>query len=110
MSTHSSFASRQISPTETRSLRTDDVRSNPDTRPPLLTECRDCSGAGLRTHDHPGDPWARTFQCETCEGAGEVVAGCECCRDDAVEFFDGSFLCEQHAAEARADALLASAP
>src|SRR4029079_3116015 len=77
---------------------------------PLLIECDDCSGAGQITHDHPNDPWAKAWTCSMCDGTGQVIAGCECCREDAVEIFDGSYLCEQHAAEARADALLESAP
>ena len=71
---------------------------------PLMTKCRECEGAGMRTHDHPSDPWARTFRCETCEGTGEVIAGCDCCREDATERFDGLLLCELCAAEQRADA------
>ena len=71
----------------------------------MMSECRECSGAGLRTHDHPSDPWARTFQCETCEGAGEVIAECQCCSRDAVEVFDGLTLCAACAEEQRADAL-----
>jgi hypothetical protein len=45
-----------------------------------------------------------------CDGTGEVIPGCECCRDDATEMFDGSYLCAAHAAEARADALIGAAP
>jgi DnaJ-class molecular chaperone len=70
----------------------------------LMTECRECGGAGLRTHDHPNDPWARVFECEGCEGTGEVVAECECCSRDAVTVFDGLKSCGSCAAEQRADA------
>jgi len=106
VSTHSSFASRQISLTETRSLRTDDVRSNPDTRPPLLTECDDCSGAGRICLGHCNDPWVRTQRCETCEGTGEVTLECNGwkCRADATEWVDGAAWCDVHAAEQKADA------
>ena len=71
---------------------------------PLLSECDDCRGCGLRTHDHPNDPWARTFQCRECEGTGEVVAECECCSRDAVTVFDGLKLCATCAREQMADA------
>ena len=74
--------------------------------PPLLIECDDCSGAGQITHDHPNDPWARAWTCSMCDGTGEVIAGCECCREDATEFWGGLYLCTAHAAEQRADALL----
>jgi len=77
--------------------------------PPLLIECDDCSGAGQITHDHPNDPWARAWTCSMCDGTGEVIAGCACCREDATERFDGLLLCELCAAEQRADALLDSA-
>ena len=100
MSRHSSLSPCPIA-AESVTFRTTSVRSNPDT---LMTECRECSGAGLRTHDHPGDPWARTFQCRECEGTGEVVADCECCNGVAVEVFDGLKLCGSCAAEQRADA------
>jgi len=75
-----------------------------ETAAPLLIECDDCSGAGQITHDHPNDPWARAWTCSMCDGTGEVIAGCECCREDAVEIFGGLYLCAVHAAEARADA------
>ena len=40
----------------------------------LMTECRECGGAGARTHDHPNDPWARVFESAgACEGTGEVA-------------------------------------
>jgi len=76
----------------------------------LLIECDDCSGAGQITHDHPNDPWAKAWTCSMCDGTGEVIAGCACCREDATERFDGLLLCELCAAEQRADALLESAP
>jgi hypothetical protein len=44
-----------------------------------------------------------------CDGTGEVIAGCDCCREDATERFDGLLLCELCAAEQKADALLDSA-
>jgi len=72
--------------------------------PPLLIECDDCSGAGQITHDHPNDPWARAWTCSMCDGTGEVIAGCDCCREDATEFWGGLYLCTAHAAEQKADA------
>jgi DnaJ-class molecular chaperone len=78
--------------------------------PPLLIECDDCSGCGQITHDHANDPWAKAWTCSMCDGTGEVIAGCACCREDATERFDGLLLCELCAAEQRADALLESAP
>ena len=72
--------------------------------PPLLIECDDCSGAGRITHDHPNDPWAKAWTCSMCDGTGQVIAGCECCREDATERFDGLYLCAAHAAEQKADA------
>jgi hypothetical protein len=39
-----------------------------------------------------------------CDGTGRVIAGCECCREDATERFDGLMLCAAHAAEQKADA------
>ena len=74
--------------------------------PPLLIECDDCHGAGLVTNGHANDPWARAWTCSMCDGTGEVIAGCECCREDATEFWGGLYLCTAHAAEQRADALL----
>ena len=74
--------------------------------PPLLVQCDDCHGAGLVTNGHPNDPWARSWCCSMCDGTGEVTAGCECCREDATEFWGGLYLCTAHAAEQRADALL----
>jgi hypothetical protein len=75
-----------------------------ESKPPLLVQCDDCSGAGQITHDHPNDPWAKTWTCSMCDGTGEVIAGCECCREDATERFDGLMLCAAHAAEQKADA------
>jgi hypothetical protein len=72
--------------------------------PPLLIECDDCMGCGQITHDHPNDPWAKAWTCSMCDGTGEVTAGCECCREDATERFDGLYLCAAHAAEQKADA------
>jgi DnaJ-class molecular chaperone len=79
---------------------------------PLLSECRECSGCGLLTHDHPNDPWAKAFRCETCEGTGEVTLECNGwkCRADATEWVDGAAWCDVHAAEQKADALLEDAP
>ena len=71
----------------------------------LMTKCTECFGAGLLTHDHPIDPWAKTWECTECEGTGEVIAECECCSRDAVEVFDGLKLCSVCAAEQRANAL-----
>jgi DnaJ-class molecular chaperone len=73
--------------------------------PPLLTTCRECSGAGLRTLDHPNDPWAKTWTCRECEGTGEVVAECECCSRDAVTVFEGLMLCATCAREQMEDAV-----
>ena len=72
--------------------------------PPLLVQCDDCRGAGRVTNDHPNDPWAKAWTCSMCDGAGEVIAGCACCREDATERFDGLLLCEVCAAEQKADA------
>jgi len=72
--------------------------------PPLLVQCDDCRGRGQLTNDHPNDPWAKVFTCSMCDGTGEVIAGCECCREDATERFDGLLLCEVCAAEQKADA------
>jgi hypothetical protein len=69
----------------------------------LMTKCTECGGAGMRTHDHPNDPWAKTWECRECEGTGEVVASCECCQRDAVEAFDGLMLCSVCAEEQRLD-------
>lgn len=33
-----------------------------------------------------------------CDGAGEVIPGCECCREDAVAVFEGAYVCAVHAA------------
>ena len=71
----------------------------------LMSECRECSGAGMRTHDHPNDPWARVFECEECHGEGLVIQDCQCCQDQATEVFDGLSLCESCAEEQRADML-----
>jgi DnaJ-class molecular chaperone len=73
----------------------------------LMSECRECSGAGLRTHDQPNDPYARTFRCETCEGTGEAAEECNDwnCRGDATEWVDGAAWCAVHGEEQRADAL-----
>ena len=72
--------------------------------PPLLVQCDDCHGAGLVTNGHPNDPWAKAWTCSMCDGTGEVIPGCECCREDATERFDGLYLCAAHAAEQKADA------
>lgn len=77
---------------------------------PLQMECDDCSGAGRVTRGHPNGPYARAWTCSAwtcsaCDGTGEVIAGCECCRSDAVEVFDGLMLCGACAAEQRADAM-----
>ena len=72
--------------------------------PPLLVQCDDCCGAGRVTNDHPNDPWAKAWTCSMCDGTGQVIAGCECCREDATERFDGLMLCAAHAAEQKADA------
>jgi hypothetical protein len=72
--------------------------------PPLLVQCDDCCGAGRVTNDHPNDPWAKAWTCSMCDGTGQVIAGCECCREDATERFDGLMLCPAHAAEQKADA------
>ena len=69
----------------------------------LMDTCRECGGAGLRTHDNPNDPWAKTWECEDCEGTGEVIAECQCCSRDAVEVFDGLNLCGPCAEEQRLD-------
>jgi len=73
---------------------------------PLLSECDDCRGCGQITHDHPNDPWAKAFRCETCEGTGEVTLECNGwkCREDATEWVDGAAWCDVHAAEQKADA------
>ena len=73
----------------------------------LMTECRECGGAGVRTHDHPGDPWARAFECRECEGTGEVVEECNGwkCREGATEWVDGASWCAEHSEEQRADML-----
>jgi hypothetical protein len=67
----------------------------------LMTKCPECEGAGLRTHDHPNDPWARVFECRECEGTGEAVASRECCQRDATEWVDGAAWCAAHAEEQR---------
>jgi hypothetical protein len=72
--------------------------------PPLLVQCDDCRGCGQLTNGHPNDPWARSWCCSMCDGTGQVIAGCECCREDATERFDGLMLCAAHAAEQKADA------
>ena len=72
--------------------------------PPLLVQCDDCRGCGQLTNDHANDPWAKAWTCSMCDGTGEVIAGCECCREDATERFDGLYLCAAHAAEQKADA------
>jgi DnaJ-class molecular chaperone len=74
--------------------------------PPLLSECDDCSGCGQITHDHPNDPWAKTWTCRECEGTGEVTLECNGwrCREDATEWVDGAAWCPVHAAEQKADA------
>jgi hypothetical protein len=77
--------------------------------PPLLVQCDDCGGAGRVTNDHPNDPWAKAWTCSMCDGTGEVIAGCDCCREDATEQFDGLLLCELCAAEQKADALIGAA-
>ena len=69
----------------------------------LMTKCPECEGVGIRTHDHPNDPWAKTWECAECEGTGEAVASCECCQRDAVEAFDGLMLCAVCAEEQRFD-------
>jgi RecJ-like exonuclease len=69
----------------------------------LMTKCRDCSGHGMRSLDHPNDPNGRSWTCRECEGTGEVVASCECCSRDAVEVFDGLMLCSVCAEEQRLD-------
>ena len=72
-----------------------------------MTECRECGGAGLRTHDRPSDPWARVFECRACEGTGEVAEECNGwkCRESATEWVDGAAWCAACAEEQRADAL-----
>jgi hypothetical protein len=94
------------SPTESVTISNGDVRSNPDTRPPLLSECDDCSGSGRICLGHANDPWVRTQQCETCDGSGEVIPECNGwrCREDATEWVDGAAWCPVHAAEQKADA------
>jgi hypothetical protein len=71
---------------------------------PLLVQCDDCRGCGRVTNDHPNDPWAKAWTCSMCDGTGEVIAGCDCCQEDATERFDGLLLCEVCAAEQKADA------
>jgi len=36
--------------------------------------CEPCAGHGQTTPDHSNDPDARIFQCEDCDGTGEVAA------------------------------------
>jgi len=38
----------------------------------MMTKCPECLGAGRCTDDHPNDPYARTWECRECEGAGEI--------------------------------------
>jgi hypothetical protein len=76
---------------------------------PLLVQCDDCSGAGRICLGHANDPWAKAWTCSACDGTGEVIAGCACCREDATEWVDGATWCPVHAAEQKADALLDSA-
>ena len=71
---------------------------------PILIPCRECLGCGLRTNDHPNDPWAKTWECRECEGTGEVVGDCQCCDRDATKMFDGLRLCAICAAEQMQDA------
>lgn len=72
---------------------------------PLLIECDDCNGAGSITHGHANNPYAPVWTCSMCDGAGEVIPGCECCREDAVAVFEGACVCAVHAAELVEDTL-----
>ena len=69
----------------------------------LMTKCRDCSGHGMRSLDHPNDPNGRSWTCRECEGTGEVVAICGCGSRDAVEVVNGLMLCAVCAEEQRFD-------
>ena len=70
---------------------------------PLLRPVRRLASApaGSPTSASANDPWARSWCCYMCDGTGEVIAGCECCREDATERFDGLLLCEVCAASRR---------
>jgi peptide subunit release factor 1 (eRF1) len=69
----------------------------------MMMKCPECEGTGLRTHEHPNDPWARVFECRECGGTEEAVASRECCQRDATEVFDGLTLCAIRAEEQRLD-------
>ena len=79
---------------------------------PIFTECPDCAGRGQITFCHANDPYADVYDCETCDGTGETVTGCDYrldrpgaprCTEAATEWFDGSYFCAEHTAVERAD-------
>ena len=104
MSSHSSLAPGQSATSEPVTLPDTAAVTNPDTPAPFLITCPDCEGAGQHSVGHPMDPYARSYDCDLCEGSGEVVPGCQCCACNAVEMFDGMHLCASCAAEQRKDA------
>ena len=104
MSSHSSLAPCRSASSEPVTLPDTDGGANPDVRKPLLITCPDCEGAGQHSFGHPMDPYAKSYECQTCDGDGEVVPGCQCCACNAVEMFDGMHLCASCAAEQRKDA------
>jgi len=72
----------------------------------LTAECPHCEDGTVWRSRHGGnDPDVWAVRCEECDGTGEVVVSCECCREAASERFDGLMLCAAHAAEARAEAM-----
>jgi hypothetical protein len=71
----------------------------------LTIDCPHCEdGVGFKSRHGGNDPDVWAVRCEECDGTGEVVVSCECCREAASERFDGLMLCAAHAAEQRAEA------
>ena len=83
--------------------------ANPDTRPrPLLITCPHCEDRMRWASKYGGndpDVWP-TGPCETCDGTGEVVVSCECCRGEASEVVDDVMLCRDCAEEQRHEAAM----
>ena len=76
--------------------------------PVLMLTCEKCRSEGEYPTSRYGgnDPDVTMRHCTKCDGFGEVVRYCEACNTPATDQFpDGTYWCDEHTAEMRAEAV-----